>query len=414
MSEKILSPDGKQEWNGTEWVPLSGHSTTPGTESIVNYAELCVDALNRGDMITAKSSYDKAKELDFKTATRIFESDYALDIGTGYANIVESKLVEIINTEFSANMQNFGMGVVNWDIEGDFQMDSSLQTLEIAFDNAAKFLGNPEKMISGGIDAFLEVFLKNFDEDGDGIPDYLQKQVTFSDYQRMENDLELVKKVVEELDITELPDARAIKQQYRIGWCLQCAGVVILGRLSPVSWKVSRTERHSVTCKYLDQKTARAARCADKANWFASSASLLAISAGLPVHRWKEEDFNLIQEVSSTFEQVWNNHRDEVNNHNSARITASNTASNSDCFIATAAYGTPYDSKIDVLRNWRDDSLREFAIGRTFIKIYYFLSPPIAKIVSKSKILRAIVRIILSPIIHVLAPKFKRPRVNQF
>ena len=102
------------------------------------------------------------------------------------------------------------MGVVNWDIEGDFQMDSSLQTLEIAFDNAATFLGNPEKMISGGIDAFLVAFLKNFDEDEDGIPDYLQKKVTFSDYQRMENDLELVKKVVEELDITELPDARAI------------------------------------------------------------------------------------------------------------------------------------------------------------------------------------------------------------
>tara|TARA_B100001142_G_C13776873_1_gene439470 strand:- start:304 stop:504 length:201 start_codon:yes stop_codon:yes gene_type:complete len=49
MTDKILSPDGKQEWNGTEWVPLSGHSTAPGTESIVNYAELCVDALNRGE-----------------------------------------------------------------------------------------------------------------------------------------------------------------------------------------------------------------------------------------------------------------------------------------------------------------------------------------------------------------------------
>ena len=85
MSDKILSPDGKQEWNGSEWVPLSGHSTAPGAESIVNYAELCVDALNRGDMTTAKSSYDKAKELDFKTATRIFESDYAFEIGTGYA-----------------------------------------------------------------------------------------------------------------------------------------------------------------------------------------------------------------------------------------------------------------------------------------------------------------------------------------
>ena len=87
---------------------------------------------------------------------------------------------------------------------------------------------------------------------------------------------------------------------------------------------------------------------------------------------------------------------------------------NSECFIATAAYGTPYDSKINILRNWRDDSLREFAIGRTFIKIYYFLSPPIANVITKSKILRAFVRIILYPIIHILTRKFNRPRVNKF
>ena len=404
MSDKILSPDGKQEWNGTEWVSLSGHSTAPGTESIVNYAELCVDALNRGDMTSAKSNYDKAKELDFKTATRIFESDYALDIGTGYANIVETKLVQIINTEFSANMNHFGMGVVNWDIDGDFEMDSLLQTMEIAFDNATAFLGNPSSMISGAPSAVRSAFLKHYDADGDGIADNLQRELDFADYDRMENDPDIAKKVVKELEITELPAENIVKQQLRLGLCLECAGQVILTRLSPVSMKVAKTETHSVTLKYLQQKKSRAAPSSDKGRGFHLSASALAISAGYPIQQWKEEDFDIICDTFSMFQEVY------VDYLNSPASKAANT----DCFIATAAYGTPYDVKIDVLRNWRDDSLREFAIGRTFIKIYYFLSPPIANIISKSKILRAIVRIILSPIIHVLAPKFKRPRVNQF
>ena len=412
MSDKILSPDGKQEWNGTEWVPLSGHSTAPGTESIVNYAELCVDALNRGDMTSAKSNYDKAKELDFKTATRIFESDYALDIGTGYANIVETKLVQIINTKFDANMHHFGSGIVNWDIDGDFEMDSHLQMMEIAFNNAAAFLGNPELMISGGGFAVREAFLKHYDADGDGIADSLQRELDYTDYDRMENDPEIGKKIVNELEITELPEEKIVKQQLRLGLCLECAGMVILARLNIVKNQVAKTGE-VVTLKFLNQKTGRAAPSCDKGRSFHLAASALAISAGYPIQQWKEEDFDIIGDTFSMFQEVY---RDA---YKQAFQPASNTATpatpaNTDCFIATAAYGTPYDSKIDVLRNWRDDSLREFAIGRTFIKIYYFLSPPIANIISKSKILRAIVRIILSPIIHVLAPKFKRPRVNQF
>jgi hypothetical protein len=81
------------------------------------------------------------------------------------------------------------------------------------------------------------------------------------------------------------------------------------------------------------------------------------------------------------------------------------TSSSSECFIATAAYGTPFDPKIDVLRNWRDESLRHFSFGRLFIRFYYFASPPIADIVAKSELLRWFVRRLISPAIFLLKPR---------
>ena len=398
MSDKILSPDGKQEWNGSEWVPLSGHSTAPGAESIVNYAELCLDALNRGDMTTAKSSYDKAKELDFKTATRIFESDYGFEIGTGYANIVETKLVQIIDTGFNAKMNYFGMDVVSWDIDGDFEMDSHLQTMEIAFNNAIAFLGNPSSMISGGPLAVRSAFLKHYDADGDGIADNLQRELEYADYDRMENDPDIAKKVVNELEITEVPAENIVKQQLRLGLCLECAGMVILARLSPLSMKVAKTG-NSVTLKYLQQKTSRAAQSGDEGRGFHLAASALAISAGFPIMQWKQEDFEVIGDTFSMFQEVLEDWR-----------SSPASKPTTDCFIATAAYGTPFDSKIDVLRNWRDDSLKTSTLGRVFVRNYYYFSPPIASVVAKSSALRGTVRFILSPIIYVLKAKHSRPR----
>jgi len=80
--------------------------------------------------------------------------------------------------------------------------------------------------------------------------------------------------------------------------------------------------------------------------------------------------------------------------------------SKSGCFIATAAYGTPFDPKIDVLRTWRDDSLQKSIFGRSFIKFYYSISPPIAKVISMSIFLRWLVRISISPIIMLLKRKY--------
>ena len=74
----------------------------------------------------------------------------------------------------------------------------------------------------------------------------------------------------------------------------------------------------------------------------------------------------------------------------------------SGCFIATAAYGTPFAEEIDVLRNWRDEVLEASYPGRLFIRAYYSLSPPVADNISESDGKRKIVRIALGPIVKVL------------
>ena len=69
------------------------------------------------------------------------------------------------------------------------------------------------------------------------------------------------------------------------------------------------------------------------------------------------------------------------------------------CFIATAAYGTPFSPHIDRLRTFRDTILITNPAGLKAIKLYYKYSPPIAQWVSSSEPLKWTVRAMLSPII---------------
>ncbi len=61
------------------------------------------------------------------------------------------------------------------------------------------------------------------------------------------------------------------------------------------------------------------------------------------------------------------------------------------CFIATAVYGDPNSEKIDNLRTFRDQVLLQRRAGKLFTDIYYKISPPIAKKISKNQSLKKIV-----------------------
>jgi len=69
------------------------------------------------------------------------------------------------------------------------------------------------------------------------------------------------------------------------------------------------------------------------------------------------------------------------------------------CFIATAAYGSPIDPHVKILRKFRDKHLLTNKLGRKFVRIYYSYSPVIAEYISKHDYLKAITRFSLLPII---------------
>lgn len=72
----------------------------------------------------------------------------------------------------------------------------------------------------------------------------------------------------------------------------------------------------------------------------------------------------------------------------------------SGCFIATAAYGTPFVSEIRTLRSFRDSFIVRSSLGKKSILFYYRVSPFIAKGIRPSRKLRKIVRTLLVPIVR--------------
>jgi hypothetical protein len=76
------------------------------------------------------------------------------------------------------------------------------------------------------------------------------------------------------------------------------------------------------------------------------------------------------------------------------------------CFIATACYGSYDNSNVLILRNYRDNYLTNHYFGELFIRFYYFISPPIARIISKSEKLKSITRfMIVEPIVNLVKGK---------
>ncbi len=69
--------------------------------------------------------------------------------------------------------------------------------------------------------------------------------------------------------------------------------------------------------------------------------------------------------------------------------------SDSRCFIATAAFGSPLHPYVGLLRKFRDSYMLTNPMGRWFVTIYYNNSPPIAEIIKDNSVFKAIVKIFL-------------------
>jgi hypothetical protein len=68
-----------------------------------------------------------------------------------------------------------------------------------------------------------------------------------------------------------------------------------------------------------------------------------------------------------------------------------------ECFIATAAYGSPTDPNVEILRAFRDRYLLRSRAGRAFVDLYYRYSPALARFINGHPALKPVCRVLLYP-----------------
>jgi hypothetical protein len=78
------------------------------------------------------------------------------------------------------------------------------------------------------------------------------------------------------------------------------------------------------------------------------------------------------------------------------------------CFIATATFGTPMAHEVNILKKFRDSFLLRNRTGKMLVFSYYKLSPPIARAIKKSEVMRRSVRILLIPIVNLFNLLYKK------
>ena len=83
------------------------------------------------------------------------------------------------------------------------------------------------------------------------------------------------------------------------------------------------------------------------------------------------------------------------NTSNGTNTTPQQPAKEEGCYIATAVYGSYDAPQVMTLRRFRDDTLRNSAFGRWFIRTYYRLSPPITEKLKNAKLINSLVRSLL-------------------
>ncbi|KKS42388.1 MAG: hypothetical protein UV05_C0045G0008, partial [candidate division CPR1 bacterium GW2011_GWA2_42_17] len=80
---------------------------------------------------------------------------------------------------------------------------------------------------------------------------------------------------------------------------------------------------------------------------------------------------------------------------------SSSSSGGGGCFIATAAYGTPFAEEVRYLSKFRDRYLLTNRLGRSMVRIYWKIGPKMAKYIEKKERVKKVARGILGPLVWI-------------
>jgi len=80
--------------------------------------------------------------------------------------------------------------------------------------------------------------------------------------------------------------------------------------------------------------------------------------------------------------------------------------SGSDCLIVTATFGSPMASEVQLVRDFRDDTIKQDYLGSRYVTalnaIYYSFSPAVSRAIDENPSVKPVMRIVLAPLIGIV------------
>lgn len=127
------------------------------------------------------------------------------------------------------------------------------------------------------------------------------------------------------------------------------------------------------------------------------------------------DKFKMSEETNNKYNEnrriIRSNKRIEYNNHINARLGLSSMGRthqpqrSSGCYIATMIYKDYNHPKVMVLRNFRDEFLLNYFVGREFVKFYYKYSPSLVELLKDKRSINNIIKKSLNMIIKLIDKK---------
>ena len=80
--------------------------------------------------------------------------------------------------------------------------------------------------------------------------------------------------------------------------------------------------------------------------------------------------------------------------------------SGSDCLIVTATFGSPMAGEVQLVRNFRDDTMKQNYLGLHYVTalnaVYYSFSPAVARAIDENPSVKPVMRLVLAPLIGIV------------